>query len=104
MFERYFPKLQIGAGGDVAVGPAQALGEIGKAGELPVLEDAVRDTQAGHIGILRRRDIEQPEITPAEIVRRRRRGVVERLLLQALIGVEGMLFALEFFLVDKLLA
>ena len=49
-----------------------------------------------HVGILRRRDVEQAVIAPAEIVRRVRRRVVERLLLQPRIGIERMLLALEF--------
>ena len=49
-----------------------------------------------HVGILRRRDIEQAVIAPAEIIRRVRRRVVERLLLQPRIGIERMLLALEF--------
>ena len=57
-----------------------------------------------HVGILRRRDIEQAVIAPAEIVRRVRRRIVERLLLQPRIGIERMLLALELFLVDELLA
>ena len=83
---------------------AQALGEIGHAGKLPVLQDAVRNAQAAHVGVLRRRDIEQAVIAPAEIIRRIRRRVVERLLLQPRIGIERMLIALEFFLVDEFLA
>ena len=85
-------------------GPHKLLGEIGEAGELPVLQDAVRNPQPAHVGILRRRDIEQPVIAPAEIIRRRRRLVVERLLLQPRIGIERMLFALDFLLVGELLA
>jgi len=69
-----------------------------------VLHDPVRDPQPAHVGILRRRDVEQAVIAPAEIVRRTGRRIVERLLPQPRIGVERMLFALEFFLVDKLLA
>ncbi len=104
MFRRDFADLQIGARGDMAERPAQSLGEIGHPGELPVLQDAIRDPQPAHVGILRRRDIEQAKIAPAEIIRRRRRRVVERLLLQPRIGVERMFFALEFFLVGEFLA
>src|SRR6185437_482697 len=49
-------------------------------------------------------DIEQAVIAPAEIIRRHGRGVGPRLLLQPLIGIEGMLFALELLLVGELLA
>src|SRR5438105_15400944 len=69
-----------------------------------MLQDAVRHPQSAHERILRRRDIEQPEITPAEIVRRCRRRIAPRLVLQALIGIERMAFALELLLVGELLA
>ena len=104
VLRRNLAHLQIGAGGDVAERPAQPLGEIGHAGELPVLQDAVRNPQPAHVGVLRRRDIKQAVIAPAKIIRRRRRRVVERLLLQPRIGIERMLLALEFFLVDEFLA
>ena len=83
---------------------ATAFREIGNRGELPVLENAVRDAQAAHEGILRRRDVKQPVIAPAEIVRRRRRHVVARLLLEARVGVERMLLALELLGIGQLLA
>src|SRR5579883_1162076 len=104
VFRRNFAKLKVGAGGDVAIRSAEALGEVGQARQLPVLENAVGNSQAAHIGVLRWRDIKQTKITPAKIVRRIRRRIVSRLLLQPLIGIEGMLFALEFFLVCELLA
>ena len=47
--------LQVGAGGDVRIAAAVALGEVGEARELPMREDAVRDAQAAHVGVLRRR-------------------------------------------------
>ena len=104
MLRRNFAKLQIGARGDVAERPAQLFGQIRQPRELPVLEDAVGDAQPAHVGILRRRDIEQSVIAPAEIVRRRRRRVGERLLFQPRIGIEGMFLALEFLRVGELLA
>src|SRR5215469_4151709 len=67
-------------------------------------ENAVRHAQAAHVGVLGRRDIEQTKIAPTEIIRWHWRCVGPRLILQPLIGVEGMLFALEPFLVSKLLA
>ena len=82
----------------------QSVGEIGEAGQLPVLHDAVRNAQPAHVGVLRRRDIEHAVIAPAEIVRRLRRRVVERLLPQSRIGIERMLVALELLLVGELLA
>ena len=75
ILRRNFAHLQIGAGGDVGERPAQGLGEIGQPRKLPVLQDAVRNPQPAHVGILRRRDIEQAVIAPAEIVRRRRRRI-----------------------------
>src|SRR4051794_23046862 len=69
-----------------------------------MLQDAVRDSQATHVGILCRRNIEQAVITPAEVISRRRWRVLERLLLQPRISVKGMLLALEFFLVGEFLA
>jgi len=104
VLRRDLAHLQIRARRDVTIWPAQLFGEIGHAGKLPVLHDTVRNPQPAHVGILRRRDVEQAVIAPAEIVRRTGRRIVERLLPQPRIGVERMLFALEFFLVDKLLA
>src|ERR1700739_3537363 len=83
---------------------AIALCEIGHPRELPMLKDAVWKAQPAHVGILRRRDIKQAVIAPAKIIRRRRRCVIERLLLQPRISIERMLFAFEFFLVGELFA
>jgi len=104
VLRRYLPDLDIGARGNVRIAAAVAFGEIGNACELPMLENAVRNAQAAHEGILRRRDVEQAVIAPAEIVRWRRRRVVFRLVFQALIGIEGMLLALEFLRVGQFLA
>jgi hypothetical protein len=71
--------LQVGAGGDVGITPAIALGEVGDPGELSVRKDAVRHPQAAHIGVLVRRDVEQAEVAPTEIVRRLGVLVVRRL-------------------------
>ena len=70
--------LQIGAGRDVGVAAGKALGEIGEARELPVREDAVGNAQPAHVGLLRRRAVEQAEEAPAEIVVRLRRLVGAR--------------------------
>ena len=96
--------LQIGAGGDMGIAAAMALGEIGNAGELPMGEDAVRHPQPAHIGVLGRRHVEQAEIAPAEIVRRLGIFVARGLRLEARIAVEGVLLPLEFFLLGKLAA
>src|SRR5882724_6517593 len=104
MLGRNFAHLQIRPRRDVAERPAQTLGEISHSRKLPMLHDAVRDPQPAHVGILRRRDVEQAVIAPAEIVGGRWRRIVERLLLQPRIGIERMLLALELLLIDKLLA
>ena len=96
--------LQVGARRHMGVGTAVALGDVGEAGELPMLEDAVGDAQAAHVRALRRRDIEQAIEAPAEIVGGLGRLVAARLILQALIGIERMLLALEFLLVGELAA
>ena len=104
VLRRNFANLKVGAGGDMAERPAIALGQIGHAGELPMLEDAVRNPHPAHVGILRRRDVKQTVIAPAKIIRGRRRRVGERLLLQPRIGIERVLFALEFLLVGEFFA
>ena len=104
ILRRDFAHLQVGAGGDVGERSAQGLDQVGHSRKLPVLHDAVGNPQPAHVGILRRPDIEQPVIAPAEIVRRRRPRVEQRLFLQPRIGVERMLLALPLFLVDEFLA
>src|SRR5277367_6121376 len=69
-----------------------------------MLQDAVGNAQAAHIGVLRRGDIKQAVIAPAKIVCRRRWRVGQRLLLEPRIGIEGMLLTLELFLVDEFFA
>src|SRR5262249_42292003 len=96
--------LQVGARGDVRVAAAEALGEIGEAGELPMLEDAVGQPQPAHVGPLRRRQVEQAVEPPTEIVRRLGRLVAGRLRLEALVAVERVRLALELLLVGELLA
>ncbi len=86
------------------VTPAVTLGEIGDAGELRGREYPVRHTQPAHIGILIRRDVKQAEETPAEIVGRLRVFTFGGVLLEPAVGVEGILVALELFLVGKLAA
>src|SRR5499427_6261636 len=72
-----------------------SLSEVADARELPMLEDAVGDAQAAHIGRLVRRAVEQTVKAPAEIVVCFRRLVVCGLRLQPLIAVEWMQLALE---------
>ena len=96
--------LQIGAGGDVGIAAAIALGQIRDAGELRGFENAVRHAQPAHEGILVRRHVEQAEEAPAEIVRRLRVDVLGGVILQPLVSVERMLLALELLRVRQLAA
>src|SRR5262249_19517278 len=96
--------LQVRPRGDVGVSAAVALGEVGDARELPVLENAVRDAQPAHVGVLRRRDIEQPVEAPADIIRRLGRLVGCGLRLEALVAVERVQLALEFLWIGEFLA
>src|SRR6185312_16402619 len=96
--------LQIGAGRDVGVAAAIALGEIGNASELRGFDDPVRDAQSAHVRILVRRGIEQAEEPPTKIIGRLRIFVPCAELLQTFVAVEGMLLALELLLIGKLLA
>ena len=95
-------QLQIGARGDMGVGAAKPLRNVRHGGELPMLEDPVRNAQPAHVGTLRRRHIEQAVIAPAEIVRRLGWLVLCGLILQAWIGVEWVLVALELLLLRQL--
>src|SRR5580692_10539420 len=81
-----------------------ALGEIADAGELPMRKNAVGDAQPAHIGFLRRCAVEQAEEAPAEIIVRFRRFVLGGLVLQLLVAVERVQFALELFRVRQLAA
>ena len=96
--------LDIGAGRHMRITAAVALGEVGEAGELLRLDDPVRDAQPAHVGVLVGRDVEQTEKSPAEIVGRLGIFALRRVLLQALVGVERMLLALELFLIGELAA
>ena len=62
-------QLQIRARRHMRIGTAEFFGDVGDAGKLPVLENAVRNAQAAHVGVLRRRHVEQAVVAPAEIVR-----------------------------------
>src|SRR5262249_16203070 len=62
------------------------------------------NAQPAHVGVLRRRDVEQAIETPTEIIRRLGRLVAGRLCLEPFVTVERMQFALEFLRVGKLLA
>jgi hypothetical protein len=67
-------------------------------------EDAIRHPQPAHVGVLVGRHIEQAEEAPAEIVRRLGILVARGLRLQALVTVERMQLALEFFLLGEFAA
>ena len=99
-----FADLDIGARGDMRIAAAITLGEIGEAGKLRGFEDAVRDPQAAHIRVLVRRDIEQAEEPPAEIVGGLGIFAFGGVVLQPLVGVERMLLALELFLIGQFAA
>ncbi len=86
--------LQVGAGRHMQVAAAMALAEIGAAGELVGLEDAVGDAHPEHEALLRRGDIEKAVVAPAEIVGGTGQLAGGGLPGEAGIGVEGMLVAL----------
>ena len=96
--------LQVGAGGDVGIAAGTGVGEIADAGELPMLENAVRNAQPAHVGRLRRRAVEQAVEAPTEIVVGLGRLVAGGLCLELLVAVEGMQVALELLLVGELAA
>ncbi len=96
--------LQVGAGGDVGVAAGIGVGEVADAGELPMLENAVRNAQPAHVGRLRRRAVEQAVEAPAEVIVGLRRLVAGGLGLELLVAVEGMELALELLLIGELAA
>ena len=96
--------LQVGTRRHVGVAAGVSLGEVGKARQLPVLEDAVGNAQPTHVGLLRRRAVEQAEEAPTEVVVGLRRRVGRSLRLQLPVTVEGMQLALELLGVRELLA
>src|ERR1700680_4589537 len=67
-------------------------------------KNAVGNAQAAHIGLLRRRAVEQAEEAPAEIVVWLWRLVLGGLVFELLVAVERMQLALEFFRVRQLAA
>src|SRR4029077_1889771 len=96
--------LDIGAARHSRIAAAVVLGEAGEAGELLSLDDPVRDARPAHVGVLVGRDVEQTKESPAEIVGRLGIFALRRVLLQALVGVERMLLALDLFLIGELAA
>ena len=88
----------------MGVAAGVTLGEIGEAGKLPVVENAVGDAQPAHIGFLRWRAVKQAEETPAKIVVGFRRFVLGGLILQPLISIERIELALEFLRIGELAA
>ena len=96
--------LQVAARRHMRVAAGGHVGEVGDAGELPRIEDAVVDAHPAHERILRRRDVEQTVIFPPERVGGLRELILRRLLFQPRVGVERMLLALPFLRVDELLA
>src|SRR5690349_16710907 len=88
----------------MSIVPTELLGDVGDACELPVLENAVRDAQAAHVRGLRRRNVKDAVIAPAEIVGWLWRLVVTGLRHQPRIGIERMLVALDLLLIVELAA
>jgi hypothetical protein len=97
-----FANLQIGPRRDMRVAAAEPGGDIGDARELPIGQDSIGNAQTQHVARLRRRDIEEAEIAPAEIVVGLGKRAGLRLRLEARVGVERMLAAFPFFLIGKL--
>jgi hypothetical protein len=81
-----------------------ALRDAGDAVELPVRHDAIGNAQAAHVGVLSRRNVEEPVKAPAEIVDALGIGAIRTFALEARVGIEGMFVALGFFLAAKLAA
>ena len=96
--------LQVGARRHMRIAVAIALGDVGDARQLPVRENAVRDAQAAHVGVLRRRHVEQPVEAPAEIVDALGILPLGALGLEPRVGIEGMLVALGLLFRRELLA
>ena len=82
------PQLQIGAGRHMRIRAAEPFGDIGNARELPVLKNAVRDAQAAHVGVLRRRHIVQAVKAPAKIVEALRVLTIRAFALETRVGIE----------------
>ncbi len=99
-----FADLQIGTGGDMRIAAAITLGEIGHARELRGAENAVRDAQPAHVGILVRRDVKQAEKAPAEIVGGFWIFALGGEVLEPAIGVKRVLLAFELFLIGEFAA
>ena len=91
---QYISYLQIRARRHVRVAPAVRLRQVGDAGQLPVRENAVGDAQPAHVGVLCRRQVEQPVEAPAEIVDALGEQPLRALVPEAAVGIEGMLVAL----------
>src|ERR1700730_7943994 len=104
VLRRDLPELQIGADGYMGISAAELFGESGYPRELPMRQNAIGDAQATHVTVLGRRDIEETEKPPTEIIGRLRIFVTRGLAAQLVIRIEEMLFALPLFLIDEFLA
>ena len=91
-----FAHLKVSARRYVRVATGVAIGEVAHSRELPMIENAVGDAQPAHVRRLIRCAVEQTIEAPAEVVGCLRRLVIDRLLLQLLIGIERVQLALEF--------
>ena len=92
---------QIPVGQIQQAGNIQTAGEIRQAGKFSIFDNAVRDPQSAHIGVLVRRDIEQAEIAPAEIIGWLWIFTPNRMLLQPLVSVERMLLPFKSLLIGE---
>src|SRR5690349_12960014 len=88
----------------MGVAAGEPFGNRGNGGELPLLEDAVGDAQAAHVAVLRRCNMEETVIAPAEIVVRFRLGAANGIRPKTGISVEWILGRLPLFLVGELAA
>src|ERR1700732_2505265 len=104
VLRRDLPELQIGASSDMGISAAEFFGESGYPRELPMRQNAIGDSQAAHVTVLGRRDIEETVKLPTEIIGRLRIFVARGLAAQLVIRIEGMLFALPLLLIDEFLA
>ena len=104
VLRRDLPELQIGASSDMGISAAEFFGKSGYPRELPMRQNAIGDSQAAHVTVLGRRDIEETVKPPTEIIGRLRIFVARGLAAQLVIRIEGMLFALPLLLIDEFLA
>src|SRR5262249_4759430 len=89
-----FADLKVAARRDMRAAAAEIGREIGETVQLPGVHLAGRDAQAHHETVLGRRDVEQTEVLEAIHVLRIGELVLDRVLEQAIPGVERVLLVL----------